>query len=242
LSESHVFDPLTRENIGQYVVGEIGRPKGRDARVRIVECGGRRAILKDVHDSHRLFRFLLGRRFIRREFRICRRLDGVRGVPHAYRMLDKDAFLAEYVPGSPLSRVDVAAGKKVPPEFYDRSFELVAELHRRGVVHMDLRNRKNFLFTPEGEAYVVDFASALHLSRWLPFRSFWLRLFGSVDRAGVLKMKRRLSPELLTDDEAAELDRIERTRNILLPYERIRRWFRRSARNRRKAQTPEENE
>ena len=231
-----VFDKLSRENIEQYVVGEIGRAKWRDARIRIVECDGRRAILKDVRGSGPLFRFLFGRHVVAREFRMCKALDGIPGVPRAYRMLDKDGFLAEYIDGAPLSRKKIAAGWKVPDDLYDRCLRLVGELHARGIVHLDLRNKKNFLFTSESggyrDVYVIDFASAMRIPRWFPFRSRLIALLGSSDRAGVLKMKRRHSPERLTDGERGFLTRFERVRAILLPHMWVLRTIRRARRER----------
>ncbi len=231
-----MFDDLTRENIERYVILEIGRPKWRDARVRVIERGGQRAILKDVSDRGMLFRALFGRRLIAREFRLCRSLGGIEGVPRAYRMLDRNGFLMEYVDAEPaLSRQQ--QGAELGPEFYDRCLRVVEALHERGVLHLDLRNKKNFLIDGAGRAYVIDFASALRLPRWLPLRRVWMRLLGAADRAGVLKMKRRLSPELLSEAERGALRRFELVRTLLFPpillVKAVRRLVREQRKNRR---------
>jgi len=230
-----VFEELTRRNVAEHVAAEIGRPRWRDARVRVVEVGGRRAILKDVHDRHPLFRLLFGRYVVAREHRMYRLLRGIEGVPRPYRMLDKDGFLVEYVDGIFLSARKVTEGLQVEPAFYDRCADLIRQLHARGVAHLDLRNKKNFLYGEGGRAYVVDFASAVRVPRWLPFRRFWVRALGSADWSGLYKMKRRVSPELLTDEERRRLERFERTRSILFPPALLARWIRRRMRKRRKA-------
>ena len=230
-----MFEELSRENVGQYVVREIGRPKWRDARVKVVECDGQCAILKDVHDRHPLFRFTFGRRLIAREFRVYQVLEGVEGVPRAYRKLDKDAFLVEYINGEFVSRKKVRAGLEVGEEFYAGCFGIIEELHRRGVVHLDLRSNKNFLIGAGDRPYVVDFASAICVPRWLPLRGLWVRLLGASDRAGVLKMKQRLTPGLVSDGQRKELARFERLRAVLVPPLVIFRAIRRAARNRRRA-------
>ena len=86
-----MFDGLTRGNIGRYVVREIGRLRPLDARVKIIEMDGHRAVFKDMSGAHPFFRRLLGRRLIAREFAIYRALDGVEGVPRACRMIDRAA-------------------------------------------------------------------------------------------------------------------------------------------------------
>ncbi len=228
-----MFDDLTRGNVESCVVREIGRPKRRDARVRVVERDGSRAILKDVGDRSVLFRALFGRRVLAREFRLYRALAGVEGVPRAYRMLDRDGFLLEYIDAEPaLARQQ--RGGELGAEFYERCLRVVGALHDRGVLHLDLRNKKNFLIDKEGRAYVVDFASAVRLPRWLPLRRVWVRLFGAADRAGVLKMKRRLSPELLSEAERRALRRFEVVRTLLFPPVLLVKAVRRLVRERRK--------
>jgi len=230
-----VFETISRENVGRYVVGEIGRPKWRDARLKIVEVDGRRAILKDVHGRSWLFRRTFGRHLIAREFRAYRALAGVEGVPLAYRMLDADGFLCEYIDGAPLTAKRVREELDVPADFYGRCLDVVRAMHERGVVHMDLRNKRNILFGSGGRPYIVDFASAVRLPAWLPFRGRLLAALGAFDRAGVLKLKQKVAGHPLSSDEEASLKRFERTRAILFPHVLVLQAIRRLVRNRRKA-------
>ncbi|HKK51684.1 MAG TPA: serine/threonine protein kinase, partial [Myxococcota bacterium] len=72
--------------------------------------------------------------------------------------------------------------------------ESIREMHRRGVVHLDLRHRSNVLACAEGHPVLLDFASALRLDpeRW-PAR-WLLRLLASVDRRALEKWRVRLQP------------------------------------------------
>jgi hypothetical protein len=231
-----VFDELTRENIEGRVVRRVGRPKWRDASVKVIEADGRRAILKDIGGRGWWFRVLFGRRLLARERRVLQRLDDVSGVPRAWRMLDRDGLLMEYIEGTYLSKKKVRSGElEIPPDLYGRCLGLVAELHARGVFHLDLRNRKNFVFTADLEPHIVDFASAVCVPRRLPLRGPVTRLLGWVDRVGVLKMKRLLSPERLTEPERRDLRRFERLRSVLLPHTLVTRRIRRFLRRRRRA-------
>lgn len=230
-----MFESLTREVAERCVVRELARSGRFKARVRVIEVDGRRAVLKDVRDRMPVFRFTMGRLLLAREFRIYRRLEGIDGVPRAHRMLDPDGLLIEYVDGLPVTRRSVRAGALVPSaEFCDACARLVAQLHARGVVHLDLRNRRNFLFDARNRPYVVDFASALRVPAWAPFRHALMSLLGVFDRAGVLKMKRRLSPGLLSPGEKRAIRRFEIIRAVLFPPHLVRLFARRLSRRRRK--------
>ena len=228
-----MFEGLTRENLEQHVIAEIGRPAARDARVRVVEYEGRRAILKDVSRQRPLARFTFARFLIAREFCLYRALDGLEGVPRAYRMLDKDAFLIEHVDARPAARRFVSRELRRDPAFYDRFLRLVDALHARGVAHLDLHNKKNLLFAEPDRVYLVDFASAVRLPRWLPFRRRLARALGVFDRFGVLKMKRLMAPQLLTVRESRFLRRFDLLRSILWPPHLIAVARRRAVRRRK---------
>jgi len=230
------FEKLTRENVESHVVRELARPKWRDALVRLVELDGRHAILKDVHGRNPLFRFTFGRRALARELRIYKLLDGIPGVPRALGMLDRDGLLIEYVDGSYVKRKRVRSGEvEVPADLYDRCLAILDAIHERGVFHLDLRNRKNFVIDDAGGVHVVDFVSAAFVPRWLPFRGAVERLLDAVDRSGVLKMKRLLTPERMTEEETLFLERFERRRLILFPPFLVINWLRRRGRRSRPA-------
>ena len=230
------FESLSREDIEQYVIGELGRPKWRDALIRIIEIDGVRAILKDVHGRHWFYRYTLGRWTLGRERYIYKLLEGIDGIPRMYGMIDRDGLLIEYVDGAHISRKKIHRGEYVVPEdLYDRCFAVLNAMHERGVFHLDLRNKKNFLMGEGGEVHVIDFASSYSLPRWLPFRGVLVRLLSWFDHAGVLKMKRAISPEWLTEDEARFLTRFERWRVVLFPPLLISLWYRRRRRRRRKS-------
>ncbi|WP_309895452.1 AAA family ATPase [Archangium sp.] len=99
----------------------------------------------------------------RREFGILQRLQDVRGVTrvHACEQLqDRPVLLMEEVAGETLSEL-VGAPFEVL-----RALELalslastLAELHRRGVIHKDLKP-SNIIVTPSGDTRLIDFGIA----------------------------------------------------------------------------------
>ena len=226
-----MFD-ITREEAERHVIFEIGRPKSRDARVRVVELDGRRAIFKDISRTSAFFRYTICRWLLARECRMYEMLQGARGVPAIYRVLDRDGFLIEYIDGH-FPRGREFRGK-LSQDFYTRCFELVDSVHQRGILHFDLRNKRNFVVSRDGRLHLVDFASAVRIPHWMPFRKWLVAKLGVFDRAGVLKLKSRLSPELLTDDEQAFLRRYKFWTTVLWPPALVRRVVTKIARRRKK--------
>jgi RIO-like serine/threonine protein kinase len=126
-------------------------------------------------------------------------------VPRFLGRIDAFALAFEWVPGRdfgkcPRGSLGVAT--------FDRLAATVAEMHRRGVVHLDLRQRRNVLVDEGGVPRVIDFSSALVLRPG----GWRMRRLAAVDVSGVLKYKRRFLPDSLTGDERARLRRVERWR------------------------------
>ena len=173
------------------------------AALRVVELSGRRLVVKDVRPLHPWVRALYGRWVLRREERALRWLDGTPGVRRLLARIDEDAIALEHVDGEPLRR---QLGAERIARACERLGPRVAELHRRGAVHLDLRQKRNILVDAQGEVFLVDFQSALlfpagGVGGWLLRRLRW------VDENAVLKFRARYAPQLLTDAERARARR-----------------------------------
>lgn len=167
-------------------------------------AGDRPVVVKDVSRTTPLFRYTLGRLFIRREERIYQRLDGMPFVPRYLGRLDKDAIILERIEATPIQRF---RGDEIDPAFFDQLQECVAALHERGVVHMDLRHRSNLLVGMDGKPKIIDFEAAVYvgtnfLARWL-----LVPLLAPVDRSAVTKYRMRYRQK------------------VSLPEARRHRWF-----------------
>jgi len=177
------------------VTARVLRDKGGflSPAVSVVEHEGRPAVLKDYRRKNALTRGLIAPALVRREFAVLRHLEGVPGIPRAYAILEKRALLLEYVEGRTL-------GKFRPGELPDRVFERLCEtvraMHARGVVHLDLRQKKNILVSGE-RPYLLDFANAVKGRLSAALRA--------VDESALLKFKRRNWPHLLTDADREAL-------------------------------------
>ncbi|HPB30319.1 MAG TPA: RIO1 family regulatory kinase/ATPase [Candidatus Sumerlaeota bacterium] len=185
------------------------------ANIELLEIGGRRYILKDFHRRGRLIRFLWGRRIIAREARVYRRLNGIEGIPRVLRVLDRDGFIMEYVPGT---RIPHRRDSALTPVFFERLKAVMGRMHERGITHGDIR-RKNILVTEDGRPFVIDFAGAFCVkpesvtSRiWsAPFRSLQKAVFRrlkKVDEITVLGIQHHLLPDSLSPEEQRRLQNV----------------------------------
>jgi len=174
------------------------KPEVRPVTIRGVPC-----IVKDFRRRPLAWRLTAGRFVIGREASIYRALRGVPGVPRFFGQFDSDSFIVERIDGRDLSTF---RKKEIPAAFIDRLGRLVESLHARGVVHWDLRQRKNVLVDRDGAPWLIDFASGVRFPRG----SFLLRWAGASDRSGVAKLREKYAPETLTGEDRTllSLDRI----------------------------------
>lgn len=152
---------------------------------------GRPEVVKSIVHTPVWTRRLLGRRLLAREVRALRRLDGIEGLPRLIEWRGPDAFAMTVVDGEPLSAANRA---RAVADYPEQLASLVASIHARGVVHLDLRGRRNVLVRRNGLPGVVDVGAAV-------LTGPWTRLFSWVDRSGVLKVKVQWWPERTSEVE-----------------------------------------
>jgi hypothetical protein len=159
----------------------------RRAAIRLVELDGHRLVVKDFGGCARWLRATLGRRLVARELRAYHALAGHPNVPRLLAVVDDYAFALEHRPGRHLSR---RVRPSLPPDFLARLEEAIAAMHRRGVVHLDLRHRDNVLVDEAGAPVLLDFASAV----CLPGRAgrALLAPLAWIDRRALAKWRARL--------------------------------------------------
>jgi predicted Ser/Thr protein kinase len=171
--------------------------------VGVYESEGRRFVVKDVRPMHPWARHLYGRRVLRREERALAALAGVAGIPGLLGRIDRDALALEFVDAEPIRR-DLEAGRL--HRACEQLAERIAAMHARGVVHLDLRQKRNVLVDARGDVTLVDFQSAWVLRPG----SIGVRLLAPFDRSAVLKYRWRYAPELLDEAERRRARRSER--------------------------------
>lgn len=160
---------------------------------------------------------IAGRLLVSWETYIYSKLKGISGIPTV-------------VPGeSPCTLTTIFMGghnlktrERIPDATYFEHLEdLIAAVHGRGVIHLDMRNRRNYGIDDRGEPYLVDFASSIYL----PWKGPLWKLLCSIDRMGFLKVKAKLSPSLLTHEDRQGYSWGKKLSRLWLPP-RILRFFR----------------
>jgi serine/threonine protein kinase len=183
-----VFEQVRRENIDRYKVEQIGW--GHQGSVYKISVNGQTAVVKDISNKSLPYRLLFGRWVISRECKVYERLKGLPGVPKIFHKVDRDGFIFEYVDGAPLS--SFAKDAPIPTVFFDALAGLVEAIHNRGVVHSDLKHKKNILVSSDYQPYLVDFgASWIAGPRWNFIKSWLYDQFYQVDLTAVSKIRKR---------------------------------------------------
>jgi RIO-like serine/threonine protein kinase len=174
-----------------------------------VEVKGRSLMVKDVRKRNFFLRWTLGLWLIQKEWKIYSRLAGMKGIPQPIERIDRFAFAMEFIPGKPLSRREI-----LPPTFFSDLKQVLQDLHRRGVVHLDLRHKGNILVSEKGELFLIDFNSSIAFKGKGILRRYLFSLLRWVDYGGLLKLKERVSPESMTPEERSSLKQFNRIRKF----------------------------
>jgi predicted Ser/Thr protein kinase len=199
---------VKREDFEREIVscakGNFGKPD-----LNQIEWEGRSLMVKDVRSKKFFLRWTLGLWLIHKEWKIYSRLSGAKGIPQPVERIDRFAFAMEFIPGRSILR-----GEPLPPSFLPELEKVLREVHGRGVVHLDLRHKGNILVTEKGEPFLIDFNSSFAFREKGFLRRFLFPLLRWVDYGGLLKLKKRISPSLMTPEEMAFVKRFDRLRKL----------------------------
>jgi RIO-like serine/threonine protein kinase len=187
---------------------------------------GRRAVLKMGRTAEFAGIPLewVGRWLCRREMRFYRKLADLPNVPAILGTVGRTGFVHAFVPGRPLAR-----NKPVPDGFFSQLQDLIGELHRRRIAYVDTNKPENILLGDDGRPHLIDFQISWDLDElgdWLLNR-WWLARLQREDFYHILKHKRRMRPDELTDAEKILAEQksvlIRLHRLIFKPYFALRR-------------------
>ena len=186
------------------VRGRFGKPD-----LNRVETEGHTFMVKDVRRRNFFLRWTLGLWLIHKEWKIYSRLKGLKGIPQPVERIDRFAFAMEYIPGKAVGRDETLS-----PSFFSELERILGKVHSRGVVHLDLRHKGNILLSEKGEPFLIDFNSSFSFKEGGYLHRLLYPLLRWVDYGGLLKLKERASPTLMTPGELDFLKRFNRLRKL----------------------------
>jgi hypothetical protein len=196
--------PPRREEIERAETRWVKRGGPTKADLKIVDVGQGPLVVKDFRAKAAWVRWI-GRLQIARECRAYRWLEGLAGIPRFAGRVDAHALAIEWIRGELLAFLPERRHEGAVT--HGKLREVVEGMHRRGLVHLDLRGKDNVVLTPDGRVVVLDLAAAVRLrpGGW-PHRLLF-RWLATTDEAALLKWKRILGSEPYTADEQAFLRR-----------------------------------
>ncbi len=168
--------------------------------VLLIEIDGHKAVLKDQGGADKTFARLIGPVLNWRECKALKRLKHVDCIPNLLAIPDRRSFLMSFHDSEQITRL-----KNIEPDwpiFFAKLEQAIADVHAAGVAHNDLRNPTNTLITPDGEPVLVDLVACFCRGQSWNLPNQWLfNKFSAVDKSAITKMKTKVAPELLGDNE-----------------------------------------
>lgn len=142
------------------------------------------------------------------------RIQGINGIPELMKSPDMYTLMTKYMGGYNLRDTATPPGKA----YFKDLTRLIRDMHDRGVVHLDLRNRRNYGIDDAQNPYLVDFASSIYL----PFPKTLKDILSLIDWMGFAKVKKKLAPSLITPQERRLLNLGNTLSSWWLPTKAVR--------------------
>lgn len=123
---------------------------------------------------------------LRREHEAYRRIDGLRGVPRCYGMLENRYLVLEFIRGTPYRKAEISDREA----WFAELLEIIRNCHSRGVAHGDLKNKSNLMSDAGGRPCLIDFgATALFEEGFHPINHRFFRFLCQLDLNSWVKHK-----------------------------------------------------
>lgn len=162
----------------------------------------------------------IGRFLCEREMNVLKQLQDIEQVPQLIKPYGRNGFIYRYIEGKSLDEKP-----ELPDDFFDQLENVLTAIHQQNVCYMDMNKRGNILIGTDNKPYIIDFQISLFLpAKWC---NGLKEKFRREDLYHLFKHKRRLRPDLLTQDERASSKRTSRLisahRVIAKPFQKVRR-------------------
>ncbi len=164
--------------------------------------------IKDFSGSPWFIRATFGRIFVNIEGHSMMKLEGNPSISKNVKFISPCTVAFDFIKGDALKKF----GKdEIPKEFFIELEKNVIEMHKRNIVHLDLRNLGNIIMGKDNYPYIIDFQSCIS-TKHLPKK---LRdILRKVDISGVYKCWKSRCAEPLDEERQAFLDNFKEVRKF----------------------------
>ncbi len=197
---SAIAATMTEPQTGHRVIAVLRDAAAARPEVRLEDWDGLRVVVKDYTVRATWVKLAVAGFLVKREAAAHRRLQDIDGIPPALPVTNPHILAHVYVEGRSVPEVK----EPLTPEFFDRLYEMIAQIHARAMAHGDLKRLPNILVQPDGMPALVDLSAAI-MSGSNPIVAAILGYIQDDDLRAVAKLKKRQAPELLTQEEIDRL-------------------------------------
>ncbi len=165
----------------------------------------------------------------RHEYKVYQRVADLQGVPALGPRWGWRGYFHRFIEGQTLH--EITPQGDLPENFFDELKEVIANVHMRKVLYVDLNKQGNIICSREGQPYLIDFQISLAFPREEGWRKrLTSRIFNRLIREDLYhlyKHKKSFQPEQMTEEELEWAKRSklnERySRYLSRPYLRVKR-------------------
>ncbi len=201
---------ISREDLEKLEKIYLLKGKNSQSDVYIVKKYGKKIVIKDYKHKKSLTR-AIGVVFSYIEFKNYKRVNKKvpEYFPKPYCMPDRYSLAIEYIDGK---TINIAKDDENYCFVISELKQCLQKMHSNNIFHLDLRKRGNIIIK-ESRVYLIDLATMLALSKANPLLIL-KPLFSLVDNSCILKWKKYICPQKLTDRELKKLKRYNRFRSL----------------------------
>jgi RIO-like serine/threonine protein kinase len=167
--------------------------------IKLIRLNSRLAILKDYSEKGTLEK-IIGKLLVYNEYRILKRLENICVAPKPVA-IKNNVLMTTFIEGE---HIDKIPSDKLNESIYFRLEAIIEKMHKRGVFHLDIGQRRNIIISRDGTPYLLDFANAVCLRQSPPW-SILTDILRIIDIRGLLKLKNRYFLQLMTKSDKKHL-------------------------------------
>ncbi len=164
--------------------------------------------IKDFSLSPWIFRTTFGKLFVHREGSALKKLSSNPSITKSVFFLSKYTLAFGFIKGKPLKKIN---DKSIPKEYFVTLEKNIMDMHKKNIVHLDLRNLGNIIIGNDGLPYLIDFQSYISI-KYLPNKL--KNILKGADITGVYKCWERKCQEPLDEERKIYFEEFNKIRKI----------------------------